>query len=126
EADYVVVGAGSAGCVMAARLSEDVASKVVLLEAGGNDNPFWIHVPMGFGKTFADPRVNWMFETEPDPGGRRMYWPRGKVLGGSSWAPSPRCGPTIQISRPVRLMGPPWHIARYGSSIPRATRCRAA
>jgi len=84
ETDYVVVGAGSAGCVMAARLSEDVASKVVLLEAGGNDNHFWIHVPLGFGKTFADPRVNCMFETEPDPGGRRMYWPRGKVLGGSS------------------------------------------
>ena len=84
ETDYVVVGAGSAGCVMAARLSEDVGSKVVLLEAGGNDNHFWIHVPLGFGKTFADPRVNWMFETEPDPGGRRMYWPRGKVLGGSS------------------------------------------
>ena len=58
----------------------------VLLEAGGNDNHFWIHVPLGFGKTFADPKVNWMFETEPDPtsGGRRMYWPRGKVLGGSS------------------------------------------
>ena len=86
ETDYVVVGAGSAGCVMAARLSEDVANKVVLLEAGGNDNHFWIHVPLGFGKTFADPKVNWMFETEPDPrsGGRRMYWPRGKVLGGSS------------------------------------------
>ena len=67
EADYVVVGAGSAGCVMAARLSEDAANKVVLLEAGGNDNHFWIHVPLGFGKTFADPKVNWMFETEPQP-----------------------------------------------------------
>ena len=52
---------------MAARLSEDAANKVVLLEAGGNDNHFWIHVPLGFGKTFADPKVNWMFETEPDP-----------------------------------------------------------
>ena len=73
ETDYVVVGAGSAGCVMAARLSEDVGSKVVLLEAGGNDNHFWIHVPLGFGGgRFADARVNWMFETEPDPGGRRM------------------------------------------------------
>ena len=84
EADYVVVGAGSAGCVMAARLSEDPNTKVALFEAGGNDNHFWIHVPLGFGKTFADPKVNWMFETEPDDKGRRMYWPRGKVLGGSS------------------------------------------
>ena len=84
EADFVIVGAGSAGCVIAARLSEDPNNKVVLLEAGGNDNHFWIHVPLGFGKTFADPKVNWMFETEPDPNGRRMYWPRGKVLGGSS------------------------------------------
>ena len=86
EADFVVVGAGSAGCVMAARLTEDPTNKVVLLEAGGDDNHFWIHVPLGFGKTFADPKVNWMFETEPDPRsrGRRMYWPRGKVLGGSS------------------------------------------
>lgn len=86
EADFVVVGAGSAGCVMAARLSEDRASKVVLLEAGGEDKSMWIHIPLGFGKTFADGRVNWCFETESDPGaaGRRIFWPRGKVLGGSS------------------------------------------
>jgi len=86
EADFVVVGAGSAGCVMAARLSEDPASKVVLLEAGGEDKNMWIHIPLGFGKTFADKRVNWCFETEPDPGagGRSIFWPRGKVLGGSS------------------------------------------
>ncbi|MBN8905918.1 MAG: choline dehydrogenase [Rhodospirillales bacterium] len=86
EADFVVVGAGSAGCVLAARLSEDPAVKVVLLEAGGEDRNLWIHVPLGFGKTFADPRVNWCYETEPDPGaaGRRIFWPRGKVLGGSS------------------------------------------
>lgn len=86
EADFVVVGAGSAGCVMAARLSEDPAAKVVLLEAGGEDRNMWIHIPLGFGKTFADRRVNWCFETEPDPGaaGRAIFWPRGKVLGGSS------------------------------------------
>ena len=86
EADFVVVGAGSAGCVMAARLSEDPATRVVLLEAGGEDNNRWIHIPLGFGKTFADPSVNWCYETEPDPGanGRRIFWPRGKVLGGSS------------------------------------------
>ena len=71
EADFVVVGAGSAGCVMAARLSEDPATNVILLEAGGDDTNFWIHIPLGYGKTFADKRVNWMFQTEPDPG--RQY-----------------------------------------------------
>jgi choline dehydrogenase len=86
EADFVIVGAGSAGCVMAARLTEDPNTKVILLEAGGNDSNMWIHIPLGFGKTFADPRVNWCYETEPDPGagGRKIFWPRGKVLGGSS------------------------------------------
>ena len=86
EADYVVVGAGSAGCVMAARLSEDPGTRVSLLEAGGEDKNMWIHIPLGFGKTFADPRINWCYETEPDAGagGRKIFWPRGKVLGGSS------------------------------------------
>jgi choline dehydrogenase len=86
EADYVVVGAGSAGCVVAARLSEDPSVKVVVLEAGGPDRNIWIHVPIGYGKTIVDPSVNWMYETEPDPGanGRKLFWPRGKVLGGSS------------------------------------------
>jgi choline dehydrogenase len=86
EADFIVVGAGSAGCTVAARLSEDPATRVVLLEAGGEDKNRWIHIPLGFGKTFADPSVNWCYETEPDPGAahRRVFWPRGKVLGGSS------------------------------------------
>jgi len=86
EADFVVVGAGSAGCAVAARLSEDPATRVVLLEAGGEDKNRWIRIPLGFGKTFADPSVNWCYETEPDPGAadRRVFWPRGKVLGGSS------------------------------------------
>ncbi len=86
EADFIVIGAGSAGCAVAARLSEDPATRVLLLEAGGEDNNRWIHIPLGFGKTFADPSVNWCYETEPDPGAadRRVYWPRGKVLGGSS------------------------------------------
>ncbi len=84
EADYVVIGAGSAGCVMAARLSEDPATQVLLLEAGGPDTNPWIHIPLGYGKTITDPRVNWCYETEPDLNGRRFYWPRGKVLGGSS------------------------------------------
>ena len=86
EADFIVVGAGSAGCAVAARLSEDPATRVLLLEAGGEDRNRWIHIPLGFGKTFADPSVNWCYETEPDPGAgdRRVFWPRGKVLGGSS------------------------------------------
>ena len=86
DADYVIVGAGSAGCVMATRLSEDPATRVVLLEAGGEDRNRWIHIPLGYGKTFADASVNWCYEAEPDPGanGRRIFWPRGKVLGGSS------------------------------------------
>ena len=86
EADFVIVGAGSAGCVLAARLTEDPNTTVILLEAGGNDSNMWIHIPLGFGKTFADKRVNWCYETEPEPGagGRKIFWPRGKVLGGSS------------------------------------------
>ena len=84
--DFIVTGAGSAGCVLAARLSEDGRYRVLLLEAGGNDNHFWIHVPMGYAKTFVDPRINWMFESEPEKElqGRTMYQPRGKVLGGTS------------------------------------------
>jgi choline dehydrogenase len=86
EADYVIVGAGSAGCVLAARLSEDPSVRVLLLEAGGTDRSPWIHIPLGYGKTIADARVNWCYETEPEPQlyGRRVFWPRGKVLGGSS------------------------------------------
>ena len=86
EFDYIVVGAGSAGCVLAARLTEGGKHSVLLLEAGGRDSSFWIHIPVGYGKTITDPSVNWKFETEPNPAlnGRRIYWPRGKVLGGSS------------------------------------------
>jgi len=84
--DYVVVGAGSAGCVLAARLSEDPAVRVLLLEAGPPDRSIWIHLPIGYGKTMWSPRYNWCFHTDPDPNmnGRRIYWPRGKTLGGSS------------------------------------------
>src|SRR5258708_24133252 len=86
EADFIVIGAGSAGCAVAARLSEDPATRVLLLEAGGDDTNRWIHIPLGFGKTFADPSVNWCYETEPDPGvgDRRGFWRRRRVLGGSS------------------------------------------
>jgi choline dehydrogenase len=84
--DYIVAGAGSAGCVVAARLSESGDFRVLLLEAGPEDKAFWIKVPMGYPMLFTDPKVNWMFETEPEPelNNRRMYQPRGKVLGGTS------------------------------------------
>jgi len=84
--DYIIVGAGSAGCVLANRLTAAGQHRVLLLEAGGRDTNLWIHVPIGYAKLFRDSRVNWMFETEPEPelNGRRIYQPRGKVLGGSS------------------------------------------
>jgi choline dehydrogenase len=84
--DYIVVGAGSAGCVLANRLTENPATRVLLLEAGPRDTDPWIHVPLGYGKLFARTDVNWAYESEPEPnlGGRRIFTPRGKVLGGSS------------------------------------------
>ncbi|MEO8524270.1 MAG: GMC family oxidoreductase N-terminal domain-containing protein, partial [Caldimonas sp.] len=86
EFDYIVIGAGSAGCVLAARLSEDPAIRVLLLEAGPRDSSLWIHLPIGYGKTMWSSKVNWRYYTDPDPNmnGRRIYWPRGKTLGGSS------------------------------------------
>ncbi len=86
EYDYIVIGAGAAGCVLANRLSADRATRVLLLEAGGSDRSPWIQVPIGYGRTFNDPRYNWMYQAQPDPGlnNRTVFWPRGKVLGGSS------------------------------------------
>ena len=95
-ADYVIVGAGSAGCVLANRLTASGEFKVVVLEAGGDDRPLrelgqfmsnmLVHIPIGFGKTLNDPKVNWLYDTEVDAGtgGRPHKWPKGKVLGGSS------------------------------------------
>ena len=84
--DFIVTGAGSAGCPVAARLSESGKYRVLLLEAGGPDRNPWIHIPLGYTKTYTDPRVNWMFESEPEAqlNGRTLYQPRGKVLGGTS------------------------------------------
>jgi choline dehydrogenase len=84
--DYIIVGAGSAGCVLANRLSASGRHRVLLLEAGPEDRNPWIHVPLGYGKLFKDARFNWLFESEPEPelDGRRVMQPRGKVLGGSS------------------------------------------
>src|SRR3981189_238307 len=86
EFDYVIVGAGSAGCVLANRLSADGKHSVLLLEAGPKDTNLWIHWPLGYGKLFKEKSVNWMYQTEPEPGlnGRQVFQPRGKVLGGSS------------------------------------------
>lgn len=86
EYDYVIVGAGSSGCVLANRLSASGRYKVLLLEAGPKDNYIWIHIPIGYGKTMFHKTYNWGFYTEPEPNlqGRKIYWPRGRGLGGSS------------------------------------------
>jgi choline dehydrogenase-like flavoprotein len=86
EFDYIIVGAGSAGCVLANRLTESGRHRVLLLEAGGSDFSPWIRVPVGYARTFTDPRYNWMYRTEAEPelDNRSAFWPRGKVLGGSS------------------------------------------
>ncbi len=85
EFDFIVVGAGSAGCVLANRLTASGRHTVLLLEAGGSDQRFWLKAPIGYGKSFYNPAVNWMYRTEPEAAlaGRQGYWPRGKVLGGS-------------------------------------------
>jgi choline dehydrogenase len=84
--DYIVVGAGTAGCVLANRLTASGRHRVLLLEAGGSDRNIWIHIPLGYGKLFSDGNVNWLYSSEPEPelNNRKIIQPRGKVLGGSS------------------------------------------
>jgi choline dehydrogenase len=84
--DFIIVGAGSAGCVLADRLSQDGRARILVIEAGGTDRRLFVQMPLGYGKLFYDPSVNWMYRTEPDPGlaGQPDHWPRGKLLGGSS------------------------------------------
>src|SRR5205809_5230292 len=84
--DYIIVGAGSAGCVVANRLSADPACRVLLLEAGGSDRNFWLKLPVGYYRTIFNERFSRLFKTEPGEGtgGRSIIWPRGRVLGGSS------------------------------------------
>jgi len=86
EFDYIIVGAGSAGCVLANRLSADPSKRVLILEAGGRDNWIWFHVPVGYLFAIGNPRADWLFKTEPEPGlnGRALNYPRGKVIGGCS------------------------------------------
>ncbi|HEX3483777.1 MAG TPA: GMC family oxidoreductase N-terminal domain-containing protein [Micropepsaceae bacterium] len=84
--DFVIIGAGSAGCVLANRLSADLSARVALIEAGGKDDWIWFHIPAGYLFAIGNPRADWMFRTEPDPGlnGRSLAYPRGRVIGGSS------------------------------------------
>ena len=84
--NYIIIGAGSAGCILANKLSENLKNNVLLLEAGGSDQRFWIKTPLGYAFTYNDPKVNWRYNTEPDKNlyERTAYWPRGKVIGGSS------------------------------------------
>src|SRR5450830_804204 len=112
EFDYIIAGAGTAGCIVANRLSENPKNRVLILEAGGNDNWIWFHIPVGYLFAIGNPRSDWMFKTEPEPGlnGRALAYPRGKVIGGCSAIngiiyarPGHRLRP-VAPARPARLV----------------------
>ena len=106
EVDYVIVGAGSAGCVLANKLSADPNTRVLLIEAGGDDRHWAVRIPVGYLALIKDKQRNWQFETEPQThlDTRRLYWPRGRMLGGSSSLHSCRAGGCVKsLYRPTEL-----------------------
>ena len=125
EFDTVIVGAGSAGCLLANRLSADPARQVLLIEAGGEDDWFWIKIPVGYLFTIANPRTDWCFKTEPDPGlnGRSIHYARGRVIGGCS-----SINAMIYMRGQASAEGRPPHLDRRGaqrlSGLIHATWCQ--
>src|SRR5690625_2144393 len=111
--DFIIVGAGSAGCALAARLTREASYRVLLLEAGPRDRHPMVSVPLGFAMLMKHPKLNWCYETEPEPhmNGQRMAWPRGKLLGGSApstaWCTSAASGKTTTAGRPMAARAGP-------------------